>query len=48
MTFEEWANGYMEAFREYPELDNPEDLMAAKQDFEDRIKELKSTSKEKE
>lgn len=41
-----WANGYMEAFREYPELDNPEDLMAAKQDFEDRIKELSAQLKE--
>lgn len=41
-----WANGYAQVLLDYPDIDEPELFMKAKGDFEDRIKQLKATSKE--
>lgn len=41
-----WSDGYGQAFLDYPEADHSEDFMAAKRDFEDRIKALQSETTE--
>jgi len=41
-----WADGYASALYDHPDIDDPQSLQAAKLDFEDRIKELKPTTKE--